>query len=408
MELDCVTAALYSRQQFQFESQFQLEAGRNPELIEEILNPHPVSPPCYVSGQAPPGRDKGGPTALKLKLKLLSSLRMDVFALTRQLVDIESVTGNEGAVGEFLYRLLRDLGYETRLDTVESNRFNVYAVPPNQARPAVFFSTHMDTVPPFFASREDGTRIYGRGACDAKGIIAAQIGAAEKLRHDGLAAGLLFVVGEERNSAGAKYANQHPAGGRFLIDGEPTDNRLAKATKGAVRVEFFAEGRMAHSAYPELGESAIEKLLDALERVRRIPLPRDEEFGPCTLNIGLIDGGRAPNVIPDYAHAELMYRTIGPSDELKRQIVAAAEPLARVEWGLELPFIRLRTLDGIPTMIAAFATDVPSLTNWGEALLLGPGSIHVAHTPDEHIEKKELLAAVDLYADVARRLMAKS
>jgi acetylornithine deacetylase len=333
---------------------------------------------------------------------------MDVFALTRELVDIESTTGNEGAVGEFLHRRLRELGYETRLDTVESNRFNVYAVPPNQARPAVFFSTHMDTVPPFFAAREDGTRIWGRGACDAKGIIAAQIGAAEKLRHDGLAAGLLFVVGEERNSAGAKYANRHPAGGRFLIDGEPTDNRLAKATKGAVRLELFAEGRMAHSAYPELGESAIEKLLDALARVRRIPLPRDDELGPSTLNIGLIDGGRAPNVIPDYAHAELMYRTIGPSDELKRQIVAAAEPLVRVEWGLEMPFVRLRTLDGIPTMIAAFATDVPSLTNWGEALLLGPGSIHVAHTPDEHIEKKQLLVAVDLYADVARRLMGKS
>ncbi len=333
---------------------------------------------------------------------------MDVCALTRELIDIESVTGNEGAVGEFLHRRLRDLGYEARLDTVEFNRFNVYAVPPKQPRPDVFFSTHMDTVPPFFPSREDETRIYGRGACDAKGIIAAQIAAAEKLRHDGFAAGLLFVVGEERNSAGAKYANQHPAGGRFLIDGEPTDNRLAKATKGAVRLELFAEGRMAHSAYPELGESAIEKLLDALARVRRIPLPHDDELGPCTLNIGLIDGGRAPNVIPDRAHAELMYRTIGPSEELKRQIVAAANPLVRVEWGLELPFIRLRTLDGMPSMIAAFATDVPSLTNWGEPLLLGPGSIHVAHTENEFVEKKELLAAVELYAEVARRLMKPS
>ncbi|MBZ5630891.1 MAG: M20/M25/M40 family metallo-hydrolase [Acidobacteriia bacterium] len=331
---------------------------------------------------------------------------MDVFALTRELVDIESVTGNEGAAGQFLHRRLRDLGYDARLDTVETNRFNVYAVPPGQPRPDVFFSTHLDTVPPFFPSSEDENRIYGRGACDAKGIIAAQVAAAEKLRRDGLAAGLLFLVGEERNSAGAKFANEHPTGGRFLINGEPTDNRIARATKGAVRVEFFAEGRMAHSAYPELGESAIEKLLDALERVRRIPLPHDEDLGPCTPNIGLIDGGRAPNVIPDRAHAELMYRMIGPSDELKRQIVAAAEPLVRVAWGLELPFIRLRTLDGIPTMVAAFATDVPSLTNWGEPLLLGPGSIHVAHTDNEHVEKKELLAAVDLYADVARRLMS--
>jgi acetylornithine deacetylase len=333
---------------------------------------------------------------------------MDVCALTRQLVDIESVTGNEGRVGEFLHRQLRELGYQARLDAVEPNRFNVYAVPPDQPRPEVFFSTHMDTVPPFFPSREDGTRIYGRGACDAKGIIAAQIAAAEKLRRQGRGAGLLFVVGEERNSAGAKFANQHPEGGRFLINGEPTGNRLAIATKGAVRVEFFAEGRMAHSAYPELGDSATEKLLDALERVRRIPLPHDEQLGPCTVNIGLIDGGRAPNVIPDRAHAELMYRMIGPSEELKRQIVAAAEPLVRVEWGLELPFVRLRTLDGVPTMIAAFATDIPSLSNWGEPLLLGPGSIHVAHTPDEHIEKAELIAAVCLYAEIARRLVKSS
>ena len=356
------------------------------------------------------GRDANRfPLKLKLKLEtVVILLPMDVFALTRELVDIESVSGNEGAMGEFLHRRLRDLGYDARLDTVEPNRFNVYAVPPGQPRPDVFFSTHMDTVPPFIPSSEDETRIYGRGACDAKGIIAAQIGAAEKLRQHGFAAGMLFVVGEERNSAGAKFANEHPAGGRFLINGEPTDNRLAKATKGALRVEFFAEGRMAHSAYPELGESAIEKLLDALERVRRIPLPSDEELGPATLNIGLIDGGRAPNVIADRAHAELMYRVIGPSDELKRQVFATAEPLVRVEWGLELPFVRLRTLDGFPTMIAAFATDIPSLTNWGERLLLGPGSIHVAHTPDEHIGKADLVAAVCLYADVARRLMRKS
>jgi acetylornithine deacetylase len=357
----------------------------------------------HVSGNAETRTTRSGQP--KLKLKLVFSYGMDVFALTRELVDIESVTGNEGRVGEFLHRRLRDLGYDARLETVEPNRFNVYAVPPNQPHPAVFFSTHIDTVPPFFPAREDNNRIYGRGSCDAKGIIAAQIAAAEKLRRAGQGAGLLFLVGEERNSAGAKYANQHPGGGRFMINGEPTDNRLAKATKGAMRMELFAEGRMAHSAYPELGESAIEKLLDALESVRRIPLPSDPKLGPCTLNIGLIDGGRAPNVISDHAHAELMYRTIGTSDELKRQILAAAEPLVRVEWGLELPFIGLRTLDGIPTMIAAFATDIPSLTNWGEPLLLGPGSIHVAHTPDEHIEKKELLAAVELYADVARQLL---
>jgi len=332
-------------------------------------------------------------------------LAMDVLALTRELVDIESITGNEAAVGEFLQRRLSELGYDATLMPVEGKRHNVYAVPRQQPRPEVFFSTHMDTVPPFMPWSEDETSIYGRGSCDAKGIIAAQMAAAEKLRQQGTGAGLLFVVGEERDSAGAKFANQYPAGGRFLINGEPTENRLAAATKGTLRVKFFAEGRMAHSAYPELGESATEKLLDALERVRRVPLPQDKELGRCTLNIGLIDGGRAPNVIPDHAHAELMYRTIGPCDELKRQIVTAAEPLVRIEWGLELPFVRLRTLDGLPTMIAAFGTDIPSLTNWGEPLLLGPGSIHVAHTEREHVEKRQLLEAVELYVELASRLM---
>ncbi len=330
---------------------------------------------------------------------------MDVFALTRELVDVESITGNEGAVGELVHRRLHELGYKTRLDLVEPNRFNVFAVPPNEPRPDVFFSTHLDTVPPFFPSREDSERIYGRGACDAKGIVAAQIGAVEKLRKQGVAAGLLFVVGEERNSAGAKYANHHPTPGKFLINGEPTDNRIATATKGVMRVELFAEGRMAHSAYPELGESAIDKLLDALERIRKIPLPNDPELGACTLNIGLIDGGRAPNVIPDHAHAELMYRLIGPSGDLKQKITSAAADCVRLAWGLELPFVKLRTLHGIHTMVAAFATDIPSLTNWGEPVLLGPGSIHVAHTPDEHIEKKELLLAIELYANVAKRLV---
>ncbi len=343
--------------------------------------------------------------SIEIETETAILLLMDVFAFTRELVDIESITGNEGAVGEFLQKRLLDLGYDARRGAVEENRFNVCAVSSGGPHPEVFFSTHMDTVPPFFPSSEDESRIYGRGACDAKGIIAAQVAAAEKLRAEDIAAGLLFLVGEERNSAGARTANQHPAGGRFLINGEPTDNRLAIATKGAVRLELFAEGRMAHSAYPELGESAVDKLLDALERVRRIPLPRDDELGPCTLNIGLIDGGRAPNVIPDRAHAELMYRMIGPSQELKDQIVAAAGPDVRIQWGLELPFVRLRTLDGIPTMIAAFATDIPSLPNWGEPLLLGPGSIHVAHTDSEYVEKQELLAAVDLYVEVARRLV---
>ncbi len=330
---------------------------------------------------------------------------MDLFAFTRQLVDIESVTGDESRVGEFLHRHLSELGYNAQLVPVEAGRCNVYAVPPGRPRPPVFFSTHMDTVPPFLPSSEDADNIYGRGSCDAKGIIAAQVAAAEQLRGEGIDVGLLFLVGEERDSAGAKLANQHPAGGRFLINGEPTENRLALASKGALRVEVVAQGRMAHSAYPELGESAIDKLLDALARLRALPLPTDPEIGPSTMNIGIIEGGRAPNVVPDWARAHLLYRLVGPSEELRRRIVQAVGNLAEVQFVLEIPCVRLRTVDGLPTMVAAFTTDIPALSNWGEPLLLGPGSIHVAHTEREQVSKKQLQEAVDLYCSLVKRLL---
>jgi acetylornithine deacetylase len=343
---------------------------------------------------------------------------MDPFALTRQLVDIESISGNEAAVGEFLFRELCRLGYQTKKIAVEGERFNVYALSPEEPYPAVVFSTHMDTVPPFIPSSEDATRIYGRGSCDAKGIIAAQIAAAERLRQQGVYAGLLFVVGEERDSLGAKVANEYAAnespanrganqtaqGRKYLVNGEPTENRIALASKGTLRVEVTAAGRMAHSAYPELGESAIDKLLEALARLRAMSLPSDPEVGACTLNIGLIEGGRAPNVISDYAHADLLYRLVGPSQVLRGQILETAGDQVKVEFPLELPFLRLRTVDGLPTMIAAFTTDIPKLTNWGEPLLIGPGSIHVAHTEGEFIDKGQLRDAIELYCTIAKRL----
>lgn len=346
---------------------------------------------------------------------------MDALALTRQLVDIESITGNEAQVGEFLFHELCRLGYQCKRMPVEGNRVNVYALSPEEAQPRVVFSTHMDTVPPFIPSSEDETRIHGRGSCDAKGIIAAQIAAAERLRQEGNYVGLLFVVGEERDSLGAKVANEYaarelstherankpengPTRRRYLVNGEPTENRIALASKGSLRAEVTAYGRMAHSAYPELGESAIDKLVAALARLREMPLPNDPEIGPCTLNIGLIEGGRAPNVIPDHAHADLIYRLIGPTAELRIQIMKTAGNEVRVEFPLELPFMRLGKVDGLPTMIAAFTTDIPRLTNWGEPLLIGPGSIHVAHTEGEFIEKKQLVEAVDLYCMIARGL----
>jgi acetylornithine deacetylase len=331
---------------------------------------------------------------------------MELFALTRRLIDIESITPNESAVGEFLFDELGRRGFEARQMPVEGARANVLAAWPGRARPEIVFSTHMDTVPPFIASSEDETRIHGRGACDAKGIIAAQILAAEKLRAAGVFVGLLFLVGEERDSIGAKLANQQPIGARFMINGEPTENKLALASKGALHVELVAHGKMAHSAYPELGESAIDKLVEALHRLHGMKLPEDAEVGPCTKNVGSIQGGRAPNVISDFAKADLFYRLVGPAEALRREITNAVGELAEVRFTRETPFVRLRTLDGLPTMVAAFTTDVPSLTNWGEPLLLGPGSIHVAHTAGEFVEKAQLVEAVEIYCSMAKRLGA--
>ncbi len=342
-------------------------------------------------------------------------MSFDPIQLTRRLVDIESISYNEGAVGAFLAEFLAAQGFAVEKMPVEqhkesrstSERFNVYACVPGQT-PDVVLSTHMDTVPPFIPSSEDDGFIYGRGACDAKGIIAAQIAAQKKLTEQEIRAALLFVVGEERDSAGAKAANLHPRGSRFLINGEPTDNRIALASKGTLRAAIRASGKMAHSAYPELGESATHKLVEALHRILAIPLPALDDVGPNTLNIGMIGGGHAPNVIADHAEAQVMVRLVGSSEETRRAIEQAVEGLATVDFTLEIPFRRLRAVEGLPTMIAAFTTDIPWLTNWGEPVLLGPGSIHVAHTPQEKLAKKELLAAIDLYVDVARHLVTSS
>ena len=331
---------------------------------------------------------------------------MDLFALTRRLVDIESTTPHEQAVGDFLSAELGRRGFDARKMPVEGQRANVLATWPGHPRPEIVFSTHMDTVPPFIPSSEDDARIYGRGSCDAKGIIAAQIVAAEKLRATGVFVGLLFLVGEETDSIGALTANEHPIGARFMINGEPTDNRLALASKGSLHVVLTARGKMAHSAYPELGESAIDKLVEALHRLHAMKLPEVADVGACTKNVGTIEGGRARNVIPDFARAELFYRLVGPGEELRRMIVNAVNGLVEVEFTREAPFMRLHTIDGLPTMVAAFTTDVPSLTKWGTPLLVGPGSIHVAHTEREFVSKAELAEAVDFYCAIAKQLVA--
>jgi acetylornithine deacetylase len=332
---------------------------------------------------------------------------MNVFELTRALVDIESISRNEQAVGDFLFAYLSELAVRTggaveRMD-VPGHAPNVFA---HWGEPRVTLSTHMDTVPPFFASREDDANIWGRGSCDAKGIIAAMIGAAEKLLASGTQNfGLLFVVGEERGSQGALEAARHPRDSRFLINGEPTENKLALGSKGALRFELTAHGKLAHSAYPELGESAIEKLLDALEEIRGIALPEDPLLGKETLNIGTISGGQAPNVIADKARAELMFRTVFDAQPLRDAVAAAAAGRVDVRETLYSPGVRLEGFDGLPTTIVAFTTDIPSFDGtWGRPYLIGPGSIHVAHTAEERVAKRALLDAVEIYERMVRKL----
>jgi acetylornithine deacetylase len=337
---------------------------------------------------------------------------LDPIQLTLSLCKIESTTYNEGAVGDFLADFLAGRGWAVEKTPVpqpaESGtanvRWNVYAGTAAET-PDLVFSTHLDTVPPYIAPTEDAEFLYGRGVSDAKGIIAAQVAAAEALRAAGFRIGLLFVSGEERDSAGAKAANINPRGSRFLINGEPTDNRLALASKGALRAVIKASGKMAHSAYPELGESAVHKLVEALGKLLALPLPSLEDVGPSTLNIGQINGGHAPNVIADKAEAQVLVRLVGDSAPVRAAIVEAVRGLAEVDFTLEIPFVRMRAVAGLPTMIAKFTTDIPQLSNWGEPLLLGPGSIHVAHTPFEKLAKRELLEAVELYIKVAKQLL---
>ena len=338
---------------------------------------------------------------------------LDPIWFTRQLVDIESTTYHEGPVGDYLAEFLSGRGWQVEKTAVPQpaesaiagERWNVYAGVAGET-PDLVFSTHIDTVPPHMPFSEDDQFMYGRGVSDAKGILAAQCVAAEALRKEGFRIGLLFVSGEERDSAGAILANETPKGSRFLVNGEPTDNRLALASKGALRTVFRATGKMAHSAYPELGDSAVHKLVEVMAKLLRLELPVTEDVGPATLNIGLIQGGRAPNVIADVAEAQVLVRLVSDSAPIREAILEAANGLAEVDFTLEIPFVRLRAVEGLPTMIAKFTTDIPKLSNWGEPLLLGPGNIHVAHTPYEKLAKKELFEAIELYIKVAKQLLA--
>ena len=330
---------------------------------------------------------------------------MNLFELTRQLIDIPSVTGDELAVGQFLARYLEGLGYRVERQEVARDRFNVIAA--TEASPRIVFSTHIDTVPPFIVSSEDEEFIYGRGSCDAKGIVAAQFFAAQRLRDAGAKdVGLLFTVDEELGSLGAQVANKHPLARecRYLINGEPTDSRLAIGTKGSVRVIITTEGRAAHSAYPEAGESAIEKLLDILHDIRACEWPQDSFFGTTTCNIGVLNGGTRPNVIADKARAELQIRLGIDIEHVKRVLEDAVGTRGRLEYSSAHNPVRLVSVPGFEECVVRFTTDVPYLSEWGKPLLLGPGSILDAHTAHERISKRELSDAVELYVNLANQL----
>ena len=329
---------------------------------------------------------------------------VDLVGLTRTLVDIDSTTGREADAGRWLAAYLRTLGFAVERQPVDGERFNIVAT---AGSPEVVFSTHFDCVPPFFASRVDGDRLYGRGSCDAKGILAAQVAAADTLRREGeTRVGLLFVVGEERGSDGAAAANGLPNRSRFLVNGEPTDSRLGTATRGVLRLRLKASGRAAHSSFPELGESAIDRLIDALVALRAIGLPFDPVLGRTHYTIGLISGGVAPNVVSPAAEAEVMFRTVSSGAEVRRAI-QPIEARVAVEHVLEVPPVRMTTVPGFESAVFPYTTDIPFLDKWGQPLLFGPGSIHVAHTADEYVSIAELHAAVNHYTAIARALLSR-
>jgi acetylornithine deacetylase len=334
---------------------------------------------------------------------------MNINELTRKLIDIPSVTGDEKGVGEFLASYLEGLGYKVVKPEVAKDRFNIFAT--TDKPPRVVLSTHMDTVPPYFESSEDEEKIFGRGACDAKGIIAAQIMAAERLRGDGIQEiGLLFTVDEEQGSLGAQVANrvklEQPP--EYLVNGEPTDNKLASATKGSLRLTLKTSGRASHSAYPEQGESAIEKLLDVLESIRKCEWPSDRVLGETTCNIGVIGGGTRPNVVPAAAHAELQLRLVSEVAPVKRLLENVIAGRAEIEYSSAHEPVCMQTIAGFEQCVVRFTTDIPYLSQWGKPLLLGPGSILNAHTDYEFVEKRELAKAVNLYVRLVRALFARA
>lgn len=342
---------------------------------------------------------------------------LDPVDLAARLMELDSTSGREGAVIDWIHAFLEGRDWTVTRIPVSPGRDDVLATfgSPGSESPRLTFSTHLDTVPPFVPPRLAGDVLRGRGACDAKGIAAAMVCAAERLRESRTPVALLFVVGEETAHDGAHAANEYAldlfGGGspdsRILINGEPTESTLAVGTKGAMRVFIEVAGEAAHSAYPQLGRSATRDLVHLLAELDAIEWPRDELLGDTTVNIGHIAGGVADNVLAPRAEARVMIRLVTPADGIWRIVERWAKGRAAIERGPTVPPVKLGVVDGFPTSVAAFATDIPALGNWGRPFLFGPGSIHVAHRDDEHVRVAELRASVDAYEQLARRALER-
>lgn len=333
----------------------------------------------------------------------------DVVELATALIDIESTSGQEKPMSDFLEQYLSPRGWQVTLQQVVGERFNVWATRPGVSDPRVVLNTHIDTVPPYFPSSNDGELLRGRGACDTKSLLAAQLLAAERLVAEGEdQIGLLYVVGEEVDHVGMIAANKLNIDPAFLIVGEPTESKLVLRQKGILKVNLSASGKAGHSGYPHTGISAIEPLLDVLQELRQEDWPGSEALGETTLNIGVIEGGRAANVIPDQARAELLFRVVTShaaveerlrqitKDRLDIQVVAKNDPT------------ELTVFEGYETAVVSFNTDIPYLKFSGKSLLYGAGSILDAHTAREFIRIDDLRALPETYYGLVKECLERA
>lgn len=347
---------------------------------------------------------------------------LDVVDLTIELCTIPSITENEADVVDHLTTILKKLGAHVTRENVGGTvgRDNLLAVADKNRPVDLLLTTHIDTVPPYYAPKRvvgaDGVeRLVGRGVIDAKGIAASMIVAWQRLLETnamvGANVGLLFVVGEETSSDGAKQAaaSGFAPAVKFFIDGEPTDGLLCTAMKGVLAFDLVVKGKAGHSAYPAAGHSATHQLIDDLHRLQHASWPTTS-FGETTLNVGVMNGGVAPNVIAADASARIMMRPTIHPDEILEQVRALLTDSTALSVLTKAAPIELYTVAGEPTCVVAFGSDVPHLMpvlgpRAGRPMLFGPGSILDAHTSHEQVAIDDLVAAAAAYERMCVRLL---